>query len=157
MEEKEIIGLIKIEAENKFKRCTVKSIKQIVKRKGYVTSRTQIYKLLRHRLGGKWRRSKNQNQYVNSYANIIKRETFAKILIQLVEQKKKILNFDECSINETYGQKYSWFLPNSQCNLSHSKRIDKLSVQAVVGMDGMLFYQFVLGSGNELTFSDFIY
>jgi hypothetical protein len=77
-------------------------------------------------------------------------------LIQLTEQKKKILNFDECSINETYGQKYSWFLPNSEKNLSHSKRIDKLSIQAVVGQDGTLFYQFVLGSGNELTYSNFM-
>jgi hypothetical protein len=92
-----------MEVENKFKRSTVPQIKRIAKRKGYDTNRSQIYKILRHKLGAKWKRSARQNQYVNSQANVIKRETFAKILIQLVKDKKKILNFDECSINETYG------------------------------------------------------
>jgi hypothetical protein len=53
---------------------------------------------------------------------------------------KKILNFDECSINETYAMNYSWFLPGSEKNLSYSKRIDKLSLQAVVGSEGLVFY-----------------
>jgi hypothetical protein len=55
VEEAALLGVVKIEAENTFKRCTVKQVKKIAKRKGYNASRSQIYNLLRQKLGGKWR------------------------------------------------------------------------------------------------------
>jgi hypothetical protein len=40
IQESELLEVVKIEAENKFKRCTIKSIKRIAKRKGYGASRS---------------------------------------------------------------------------------------------------------------------
>ena len=83
----------------------------------------QIRKFLRHQMGLKFSRVKKVAYNANSQKSLILRQLFAKQLIQLLVQKKRILNIDESWLNDCQFQQKKWrehgttnSLPGQQVN-----------------------------------------
>ena len=77
----------------------VKDVRQkLLKKKGISLSISTVRRVMKAQ-GYTWKRFKNIQAYVNSQANIDNRQAFAKQMVKLLEQGKKIISIDEASFN----------------------------------------------------------
>ena len=78
------------------------SIKKVLySERGLSLKRDKIWREITQNMGLVWRKVGSSKAYVNSNINILKRQEFSAMMASIFEQKKVIINFDECTFCST--------------------------------------------------------
>ena len=96
----------------------------------------------------KWRRVKSQDNYVNSVINIKHRHDFAIEMVNILEEGKTLINFDESVINATTSQCYSWVNKAHNIGRAYKKVVSGMSILLAVTSSGEIYFQFLDGNNN---------
>ena len=88
---------------------TVSSLQEAFSKEEFVhVSKENIRQFLKDDMNLTQRKVRHQGAYINSEKNIHLRAVFAKKMINLINQGKTVINFDESIISGSTGRAYSW-------------------------------------------------
>lgn len=104
----------------------------------------------------RWKKSRSNDAYVNTNKNIRLRQIFALRLIEIMQQEKVILNFDESVIKSTNSMRYSFDIRGQLSQRYIGKPIAGLSLMLAVSSIGDVFFWYLDGNNNEVSVAAFI-
>ncbi len=88
----------------------------------------------------KWKKIRHQEVYLNSEKNIQLRKIFAQKMLQILEEGKIIINFDESAINSSTSRSYSWERRGQIPGRCYKRVTSGLSILSAVSSSGDIVF-----------------
>lgn len=150
-----------IKHELKFKPEVSRSTKAISRAIGQHTSmRVTPYlvrRLLKNKLGMRYRKLQPQQQYINYPANVEARYEFAAEIIKDLEAGKIILSADECGFKERGKNLHGWTSKDDYAHMhARHEKFKNVTMVACVSSDGRQWYHFIRGPHDSIGFTLFL-
>lgn len=111
--------------------------------------------MVKNTLGLQWKHVRSLDEYVNTQKNIDLRRDFANQVVELMQEKRIILNFDETTINASNWRSMSWINALGPRARKYQRKFTGLLLLLAVTSIGDLYFKFLKGSNNEWTVSQF--
>ena len=115
-------------------------VKELKSRKGIDESRSKVSSILRKELGFSYRGTKKVPVQCNSARCLILRQQFALELLQLLQNKKRVINFDETWLNESSFIRKAWAPKNTSASMTLRTITPRLSLLGASDTAGNCWY-----------------
>ena len=136
---------------------TTRSLKEcIAKELGLELKAEQIYAFVKKEMGLVWKRIRPQARYVNSETNVKLRQLFARKMLELMAERKVVINFDETVIRGTTRRCYSWADKKTHPMHFYSQEVTDLALLVALSSEGDILFQFLSGPNNYVSVQSFL-
>jgi hypothetical protein len=103
-----------------------------------VTDKT-VRAVFRQEMGLKFRKIKLISHQANSERNLVLRQQFGLKMLELLAQKKNIINVDETWLSSTFFQRRKWKLPGTTNSMSEKLVNPRISLIAAIDTEGVTY------------------
>ena len=121
--EVEVKAILERELSDTYKIPTLQDLTQIVQSEGHDLKCSKVRSLVKNELKYRWGRFRSEQSYINSSDNILLRHMFSLSLITILATRGlKVINFDECKVQETFSKRYCWLKKRGKVTKIVSRR-----------------------------------
>jgi hypothetical protein len=132
-------------------------VKELVKKTyGLSVSDAYVASVLRNVLGMRYKRVKRVAMQANSEASLVKRKVAAEVLLDAMQQGKRILNIDETWLGETDFRRLKWRGRGESNSLSTKDVSPRLSMLAAIDNFGGLYVSILQDNVDHGVFEVFL-
>lgn len=104
-----------------------------------------------------WRKIRDPGLLVNTDRSKVLRQQHAFILLNLLNEKRRIINIDESSFDSTTFARYGWQLKDARSSGVVKPLGARITMIAAIDTEGCLWYSISHGTNTGATFSSFLY
>ena len=100
---------------------------------------------------------KKLNPQANSARNLILRQQYALVMMQLLSEGKRVINIDETWLNETSFVRRTWALKQGQGNCPQNTVSPRLSMIAALDTEGRVWFTLSHANTDSNTMAVFLH